>query len=665
MKPTARTAPSSFRNRTYAGTSGQRHALLRRVGLLSLLLVLTVWLLSHAAHAQSQPSGTDVDPPGRVARLNLAEGPLSFAPAGSDQWVAAPYNRPLTDGDRLWTAQGSRAEIDTGDALLRLDGATSVLLQQVDDEQVKLQLLQGTLALRLADLAPDDRFEIDTPNLAFVASRSGDYRIDVDLSRGVTRVTVLSGDAVLYGERGESTELRAGQRLAFSGRQLATLAGVTAGGASDAFDQWVATRDRALDQSTAAQYVSPGTVGYQQLDQYGSWQTSGEYGSVWYPSSVPTNWAPYRYGQWNYIEPWGWTWVDDAPWGFAPFHYGRWVQSGSRWGWVPGPQVRRATYAPALVAFGGGGGDVHWRPGRSSQWFPLAPGEAWRPGYRASDRYIDRVNRGIHDGGHRGAPDRYIYAGRPGAFTSVDRTDWEPRRPVRGVPVGTGFDAPHRAPFALPTVPLPKPGVIEEPRFPRPQRAQEAALPHDWSVRRSASGDVLVPPTAAIPPIRNAQPMPKPQVFEVDRQPQVDWQRQQQVQQQQVQRAQYQQRQQEQVFDQQRQQQQAQRYQYEQQQRTQADQQRFQFEQQQRVQADQQRRIQNEQRQQQMQQQQQQQFQQQQQQNQQFQQRQQQQQQQYQQRQLQQQVLRDHDLYQRQQQQSDNIRNQQNRGPQP
>jgi hypothetical protein len=29
------------------------------------------------------------------------------------------------------------------------------------------------------------------------------------------------------------------------------------------------------------------------------------------------------------MSPWGWTWVDNAPWGFAPFHYGRWVGAGA------------------------------------------------------------------------------------------------------------------------------------------------------------------------------------------------------------------------------------------------------------------------------------------------------------------------------------------------
>src|SRR5207245_1389824 len=76
--------------------------------------------------------------------------------------------------------------------------------------------------------------------------------------------------------------------------------------------------------------------------------------AVWVPRSMIVGWAPYRYGHWAWVDPWGWTWIDDAPWGFAPFHYGRWVYVDGGWGWVPGHVVARPVYAPALVAFVGG-----------------------------------------------------------------------------------------------------------------------------------------------------------------------------------------------------------------------------------------------------------------------------------------------------------------------
>ena len=56
------------------------------------------------------------------------------------------------------------------------------------------------------------------------------------------------------------------------------------------------------------------------------------------------------------MRPWGWTWVDYAPWGFAPFHYGRWVYIGGSWCWAPGHRVARPVYSPAMVAWIGGTG---------------------------------------------------------------------------------------------------------------------------------------------------------------------------------------------------------------------------------------------------------------------------------------------------------------------
>jgi hypothetical protein len=145
-------------------------------------------------------------------------------------------------------------------------------------------------------------------------------------------------------------------------------------------------------------------TGYAALDGNGTWTNDPAYGPVWIPTAVATDWAPYHDGHWAWIEPWGWTWVDDAPWGFAPFHYGRWawLRGRSHWGWVPGQvAVARPVYAPALVAFvAGGSGGTRWGVSLSNgapgvAWLPLAPGEAYRPGYRVSPRYVTRVNQTI------------------------------------------------------------------------------------------------------------------------------------------------------------------------------------------------------------------------------------------------------------------------------
>ena len=121
-------------------------------------------------------------------------------------------------------------------------------------------------------------------------------------------------------------------------------------------------------------------------------------------------WAPYRYGHWAWVNPWGWTWVDDAPWGYAPFHYGRWVFVGGAWGWVPGPVVGRKwrpVYSPALVAWAGGpsfGVSIGIGAGPAVGWFALGPRRSLRSRVplqsrvhrtRQRDEYRDREPGGV------------------------------------------------------------------------------------------------------------------------------------------------------------------------------------------------------------------------------------------------------------------------------
>src|SRR5439155_18921557 len=111
--------------------------------------------------------------------------------------------------------------------------------------------------------------------------------------------------------------------------------------------------------------------------------------------AVPTGWAPYREGHWVWLDPWGWTWVDNEPWGFAPFHYGRWAFIDERWAWVPGEFVPQPVFAPALVAFIGDpdvGIELAGLAGPAVGWFPLAPGEVYWPSYTRDVNYIRQIN---------------------------------------------------------------------------------------------------------------------------------------------------------------------------------------------------------------------------------------------------------------------------------
>ncbi|MBN9657865.1 MAG: hypothetical protein J0H49_06785 [Acidobacteria bacterium] len=336
------------------------------------------------------------DPPGRVARLNYREGDVSFQPNGVDDWADARINRPLTTGDKIWVGDRGRAELHVGSMALRLGERSDFEFLNLDDQTVQIRLSEGTLLVRLRAIAPDQLLEIDTPNLAFTVRQPGIYRIDADPDAQTTFVTVRDGEGEVTGD-GQSFPLYARQRVAVrGGDQLEYNLTSAAGG--DAFDEWCSARDRREDQSQSARYVSREVPGYEDLDQYGSWVSQPEYGQVWMPASVSAGWAPYHDGHWAWIAPWGWTWVDDAPWGFAPYHYGRWASFGGRWGWIPGPYQVAPTYAPAMVAWVGGGGGSGFSLAFSSGmapavgWFPLGPREPYYPSYRVSQPYFTRVN---------------------------------------------------------------------------------------------------------------------------------------------------------------------------------------------------------------------------------------------------------------------------------
>lgn len=457
-----------------AGLSGHRSRLSRLCGYAGVLIgTLLLALAQPAAWAQQRAL---LDPPGRVARLSLAEGAVSFAPANDTDWTPAVLNRPLTSGDRLWTAPRARAELHVGSTALRLNEQTRLDFLALDDSTAQLQLTQGTLQLHVRALFEGQRLEVDTPNLAFVISQPGDYRLDVSPANDTTRVVVQSGGGVIYGDNGAAVNLGSQQQANYTGTQLSPAAPGAAW--QDSFDRWTAERDQLEDQSVSARYIPRETIGYQQLDAYGDWLQEPGYGAVWLPRAVPLNWAPYRVGHWEWIAPWGWTWVDDAPWGFAPFHYGRWAQIGLRWAWVPGRLAARPVYAPALVVFVGGSRDgVNWQISIGSNglaqpgigWFPLAPGEVFRPQYPVSPRYVTLVNQNIVVNNTVNVTPVYRYQHQPAAVTAVSQDDFSRGRPVRGNQHLLSATELSRAPLVAQRSALPqRPGRADGREPPRP-----------------------------------------------------------------------------------------------------------------------------------------------------------------------------------------------------
>jgi hypothetical protein len=431
-----------------------------------------------AALAQEEPQGDQSqmleqlgeegdpgsNPPGRVAQLSDAEGSVSLEPAGTDSWTSADLNRPLTLGDKLWTDQNSRAELDIGDAVIRIGSTTGFSFLNLDDHTAQMQVTAGTVIVHVRELASGEQDEIDTPNLALTLQQPGTYRIEVSDSGDATIVKTESGEALATGG-GQSFPLAAQQSVTLTGTST-LVADYATLGAPDSLDDWSMQRERQVQQQSAVaqEYVPPDMVGADDLGTYGSWEDTTDWGYAWFPS-VAVGWTPYSLGNWVWISPWGWTWVDSEPWGFAPFHYGRWGYWHRRWCWVPGPRRGRPIYAPALVGWvGGRHGGVSASIGGHVGWFPLGPRDVYVPGYHASRAYVRNINitntrlvnaayiNNVYEG--RVTNVRYGNSGVPGAVTAVPRnvfTSAQPVGPHRVIMPHRG-DAQFRATTAAPAI---------------------------------------------------------------------------------------------------------------------------------------------------------------------------------------------------------------------
>jgi hypothetical protein len=299
-----------------------------------------------------------------------------------------------------------------------------------------LRVTEGSVTVRVRERGDDEDLEVDTPNGAADLLAPGNYRIDVNENGDASTVTVRHGEAEVTSAE-ETHPVQQAQAFFISGTTRPTSRFGPAV-PIDAFEDWSLTRDRRADNAPSAQYVSRETIGYADLDDYGDWRTTPDYGAVWVPR-VAADWAPYREGHWAWVSPWGWTWIDDEPWGFAPFHYGRWAYlPAGGWAWVPGRIVARPVYAPALVAFVGGS---NWNLAVTAGaapigWFPLGPREVFIPSYRVSTTYVRAINvshvnvttvnfANLHDGNVA-----YVNRTAPRAVTVVSRETFVQARPV-------------------------------------------------------------------------------------------------------------------------------------------------------------------------------------------------------------------------------------------
>jgi hypothetical protein len=391
-------------------------------------------ILLALALAIALPAMAQSDPPARVGRLAHIENQVDFRLDRNEQAAPASLNWPVSSGAVLETGQRGRAEVWIGSTAYRLGDDSQMEFSVIDDARVDVRLNGGSLAVSILDRDHLNDIVVATPDGDVRFQTPGRYRIDIYADHSELRVQ--AGRATFDGGQ-HVIPVAAGQKVS---RWSDGNDQLDADRKNDAFDRWVSNRENVTLASQSRRYVSPNMTGYQDLDAYGDWQTAPDYGAVWYPRAVADDWAPYRYGRWAWVAPWGWTWVDQEPWGFAPFHYGRWAIVQGRWGWVPGSIVSRPVYAPALVAWiGNPGWNVGFRSGAAPAvgWFPLAPREVYVPAHHYSPNYIRQINVAnvrdvkIIDRVGRGGPqEAFAYNSVPRAVTVVPANTLREGHPI-------------------------------------------------------------------------------------------------------------------------------------------------------------------------------------------------------------------------------------------
>ena len=433
----------------------------------------------------SQGAGDEQDFQQTVARVSSVTGDASFQRGDDpDHWQPVGINVPMTIGDRIYSTAAGRVELEAPGLRAFVAPETELTILNLTEDVQQYSMAQGTATFRISHMDDEDVFEIDTPNAAITLEATGLYRVYVDAD-GDTRFSVRRGEARVSAGGGEVT-VRTGEAMHIDGIDAPEY-DVFALPLADSWDRWVDSRELRRHGVVSYDFASEDILGASDLDLYGRWEETPDYGHVWFPANVASDWTPYRAGHWMWQDPWGWTWVSSEPWGWAPYHYGRWAVRASRWCWVPvAPNVRHVAYAPALVGFVGGG------PGWSASisagggfigWFPLGPRDPLVPWW--GNRALTPLNVA-----------NVTYVNRT-YVTVVDRGAFVNARPVQAALVRDG-------------------GVLRQVAEQPVVRGPLPVLPTAESIRGPSAGRVAARPLQKIaerPVTARLAPPPAPPVF--------------------------------------------------------------------------------------------------------------------------------------------------------
>jgi hypothetical protein len=303
----------------------------------------------------------------RIVRLSFVEGNVTVQRPDIADWAEAPANTPIQEGFELSTAEGSFAEVEfENGSTVRLGQLSLLEFTQLalgsDGSKINCLTLHKGYATFHAAPEGQDVYEVRTANAALTPRGKTLFRADVDSSG--ERVEVFNGSVEVASSLGSWTLAKNSVLELSPGTDQPQL--LSEGITKDDWDRWVQERESRVEAaqngpspSAYSNNSSDTFYGWSDLSYYGNWSYVQGFGYGWMPN-VYAGWYPYSFGRWSWYPGFGYTWISGDPWGWLPYHYGGWnFVPGIGWVWFPGSF---GAWSPGLVTWYTGPGWIGWMP---------------------------------------------------------------------------------------------------------------------------------------------------------------------------------------------------------------------------------------------------------------------------------------------------------------
>ena len=286
-------------------------------------------------------------------RLSDVQGDVQVDRRTGQGYEKAFLNLPITQGMKIRTGNGGRAELEFEDSSsLRITPNTAIEISQLSlrDSGAKvseIHLQEGTAYISSLG-SKDDELSLTFVREQVVLTHAAHLRVEVGDTDAA--VAVFKGEAEVNGRSGtvqvDKNHTASFDLLDNDRYQLAKRVD------EEPFDSWDKQQNE-YDQLYAAKAqsnYSPYAYGTSDLNYYGNFLTVPGYGMMWQPYLVGAGWDPFMNGAWAFNPGFGYGWVSGYPWGWTPYHYGSWVyvpQYG--WAWQPGGAWMGWNTVPVVV----------------------------------------------------------------------------------------------------------------------------------------------------------------------------------------------------------------------------------------------------------------------------------------------------------------------------